>query len=57
VIETLNADLAAHGVRNEVEVYPTTHHGFCFPLREIYDKAAAERYWGKLFALYGRTLK
>jgi len=56
-IETLKASLAACGVRNEVEIYPTTHHGFCFPLREIYDKAAAERYWGKLFALYGRTLK
>jgi carboxymethylenebutenolidase len=56
VIETLEAELAEHKVASEVEVYPGVHHGFCFPLRDIYDKASAERYWGKLFALYERRL-
>ena len=56
VIETLKATLAEHKVKNEVEIYAGTHHGFCFPLRDIYDKAAAERYWGKLFSLYERRL-
>ena len=47
----------AKGVPAEVEVYPA-RHGWCvpdMPLQDgtpIYDKAQAERAWGKLVALY-----
>jgi carboxymethylenebutenolidase len=43
----------------EVEVYPQAQHGWCVPDmpkqangQPIYNKAAAERAWGKLLALY-----
>src|SRR3954468_24722009 len=44
------------GTRNEVEVYPGTHHGFAFPKRPIYNRDAAERHWERLLALYRRNL-
>lgn len=40
----------------EVEIYPDTDHGFAFPARPIYKKAAAERHWSRLFALFKRQL-
>lgn len=49
-------------VTAEVEVYPGTLHGWCVPDmphqngKAIYDKADAERAWGKLLALYRATL-
>lgn len=45
------------GVRGRVEVYPGTDHGFAFPQRAMYVKAAAERHWQRLFALFDRNLK
>ncbi|MBV9562395.1 MAG: dienelactone hydrolase family protein, partial [Bradyrhizobium sp.] len=44
------------GSRNEVEIYPGTHHGFAFPKRPVYDRDAAERHWERLLALYRRNL-
>jgi len=44
------------GTRNEVEMYPGTHHGFAFPKRPVYDRDAAERHWERLLALYRRNL-
>lgn len=44
------------GSPGELEVYPRVHHGFAFPARKIYDKAAAERHWERLIALYRRRL-
>jgi carboxymethylenebutenolidase len=44
------------GTRNEVEVYPGTHHGFAFPKRPVYHRDAAERHWERLLALYRRNL-
>ena len=44
------------GSKNEVEVYPGTHHGFAFPKRPIYHRDAAERHWERLLALYRRNL-
>jgi carboxymethylenebutenolidase len=41
----------------DVEVYPGVGHGFVFPDRANYDKAAAERHWERLFDLFGRTLQ
>ncbi|MBV9562265.1 MAG: dienelactone hydrolase family protein [Bradyrhizobium sp.] len=45
------------GSRNEVEIYPGTHHGFAFPKRPVYNRDAAERHWERLLALYRRNLQ
>jgi carboxymethylenebutenolidase len=47
---------AVKGANAEVELYPGVHHGFAFPQRPAYDKAAAERHWERLFALWKRNL-
>jgi carboxymethylenebutenolidase len=44
------------GSPGELELYPGAHHGFAFPQRKIYDKAAAERHWERLIGLYRRRL-
>ena len=46
----------AAGSPGELEMYPHVHHGFAFPQRKIYDRAAAERHWERLIALYRRKL-
>ncbi len=57
MVQALDDHLAKAGVRYTIEWYPGTHHGFAFPGRgEIYDKAAAERHWSRLFALFARNL-
>ena len=55
-MEPLRRSLAEGGVRAEVELYPKAEHGFAFPGRPAYDKAAAERHWERLFALFARNL-
>ena len=58
MIAALDAHLKSTGIRARVETYPGTHHGFAFPKREgLYDKAAAERHWERLHALFERNLK
>jgi carboxymethylenebutenolidase len=37
--------------------YPATEHGFVFPGRAVYRKAAAERHWERLFAQWARCLR
>ena len=54
IIEKVKA--AMKGANAEVEIYPGTHHGFAFPKRPVYDRAAAERHWERLLALYRRNL-
>jgi len=55
--DKLREAMAAAKVPAEVEVYPA-QHGWCMsdfvkpPAPAIYDKAQAERAWGKLLALY-----
>jgi carboxymethylenebutenolidase len=58
MIDQLEAHLmATPGLRARVEWYPGTEHGFAFPMRAgIYNKAAAERHWERLFALFRRNL-
>jgi carboxymethylenebutenolidase len=57
MIDGLEAHLAAVGANARVERYPGAHHGFAFPLRPAYDKAAAERHWERVFSLFQRTLR
>ena len=56
MVEALDAALKDSRVKAEVELYPGCHHGFAFPQRPAYDKAAAERHWERLFALFRRNL-
>ena len=46
------------GTPHRVEWYAGVAHGFVFPQRVgIYDRAAAERHWERLFRLFERTLR
>jgi carboxymethylenebutenolidase len=57
-IEKLQAALQEAATPHRVEWYPAVEHGFVFPLRVgVYDKAAAERHWERLFSLFARTLR
>ncbi|MGZ5156279.1 MAG: dienelactone hydrolase family protein [Caldimonas sp.] len=57
-IEKLQAALRAAGTPHRIEWYPGVEHGFVFPLRAgIYNQAAAERHWERLFSLFERTLR
>jgi carboxymethylenebutenolidase len=56
MVEALKTYLGETGIDFEVEIYPATSHGFAFPQRAVYAKAAAERHWERLFALFRRRL-
>jgi len=56
VIPTLKAELEEHGTNHLLEVHPGTEHGFCFPLRDIYDEAAAEKVYAHFMDMCGRCL-
>jgi carboxymethylenebutenolidase len=57
-IEQLQAAFTTAKVPHRIEWYPAAEHGFVFPLRAgIYNKAAAERHWERLFSLFERNLK
>jgi carboxymethylenebutenolidase len=56
MIDVLRAELEKADADAEVEIYPGTHHGFAFPERPVYNKAAAERHWERLFELFADTL-
>jgi carboxymethylenebutenolidase len=44
------------GSPGELEIHSGVHHGFAFPQRKVHDKAAAERHWQRLIALYRRKI-
>jgi carboxymethylenebutenolidase len=56
MVAELRAFFERAGSPGELELYPGVHHGFAFPERKVYDKAAAERHWERLIALYRRRL-
>ena len=47
--------VSASGTTAEIEVYPADH-GWCVPDSPAYDRAAAERAWSRLLALYAEAL-
>jgi carboxymethylenebutenolidase len=57
MVEALAAHLRETGAKAEVEIYAGTEHGFAFPKRPVYNKAAAERHWSRLLTLFDRNLK
>ncbi|HEY7852319.1 MAG TPA: dienelactone hydrolase family protein [Caulobacteraceae bacterium] len=56
MVQALTAAMADPTIDAEVEVYPGVEHGFAFPGRAAYNRAAAERHWERLFALFTRRL-
>jgi carboxymethylenebutenolidase len=56
MVEELRGLFVKAGSPGEIEIYAGVHQGFAFPQRKIYDKAAAERHWERLIALYPRRL-
>lgn len=57
VLNTLPNVMQAAGVNHRIEIYPGTEHGFAFPERPVYNKAAAERHWERMLDLFQRRLK
>lgn len=57
VVATLAQTLAASGVRQRVETYPGTEHGFVFPDRGSYHDEGARRHWATLLDLLARNLR
>ena len=49
--------LAKSGANAEVEIYEGAGHGFAFPKRSTFNKAAAERHWERMLALFRRRLQ
>lgn len=58
MIENLDRYLKDTNINYRIEWYPGTEHGFVFPLRAgKYQKAAAERHWERLLAMFQRNLQ
>lgn len=54
----LQAGLQAARTPHRIEWYPGVEHGFVFPQRTgIYNLAAAERHWERLFSLFERSMR
>lgn len=56
VIPTLKAALDAAGTDYVMDIHPGTEHGFCFPLRDVYNKAAAEKAYAHFIDMCRRKL-
>jgi len=57
VPDALPEIMSAAGIEHRIEIYPDSEHGFAFPQRPAYNKAAAERHWERMFALFDRRLR
>jgi len=57
LIDKLKSELERAGTNFEIEIFPSTEHGFAFPQRHCYHKTAAETHWERLFDLFGRRLR
>ena len=55
-VDAIRAELAKHGVRHEVVVYPDADHGFFCDQRATYQKAAAEDAWKRVKQLFREEL-
>ena len=53
--DTLREAFAAQHLPAEIEVYPA-QHGWCPPDSPVYDAAQAERAWGRMLALFEKSL-
>ena len=48
--------LKPHKVKYRYAVHPGAIHGYSLPNRDVYDKAAAERDWEHIFAMFHRQI-
>ena len=56
-LDVLRETLEANGTDHQLEVYPGTEHGFCFPERRwCYVEDAAEDVWRRTFEIFERQL-
>ncbi|MDP6622475.1 MAG: dienelactone hydrolase family protein [Alphaproteobacteria bacterium] len=56
-LATMPNTMTAAGVNHTIEIYPQTEHGFVFSERPVYVKAASERHWETMLALFDRRLR
>ncbi|MBI3993994.1 MAG: dienelactone hydrolase family protein [Candidatus Lambdaproteobacteria bacterium] len=56
MIAELDALLAKHKVPHHFEIHRDTDHGYALPHRDIYARAAAERDWELIFAMFRRQI-
>ena len=54
--DTLRTAFASAKRPAEIEVYAGTMHGWCPPDRKVYDPVQADKAWGRMLALFGRSL-
>lgn len=57
LLHSIPKEMDKAGINYRMEIYPDTGHGFAFPQRPSYNKAAAERHWERMLALFNRNLK
>jgi carboxymethylenebutenolidase len=57
MVEALDQAAMAYAPTTEVEIYEGARHGFAFPGQPAYDKAASERCWERILALFRRRLQ
>jgi carboxymethylenebutenolidase len=58
MVDALDAYLDEVDAKYRIEWYPGCHHGFAFPSRQgAYDKAACERHYERVLALFDRNLR
>ena len=56
-IEILRQTLDSNQIDYQLDIYPGTEHGFCFPERKwCYAEGAAEDVWKRSFAMFKRQL-
>jgi carboxymethylenebutenolidase len=56
-IDTLRDALDEHGIDCQLDIYPGTEHGFCFPERPwCYVEGAAEDVWRRSVEMFARQL-
>ena len=56
VIETVRQTLSDRGFQYRYSVHKNTQHGYGLPDRDVYDKAATNRDWENIFAMFRRQL-
>ena len=56
VTPTLTAALNEHRIDYTLDIHPGTERGFCFPLRDVYNKAAAEKVHARFMDMCARRL-
>lgn len=56
-IEILRQALDDNGIEYQLDIYPGTEHGFCFPERKwCYAESAAKDVWKRAFEMFARQL-